>query len=544
MTLTRRDLHKALVGVLLMGNTRAVAATQSPDLLTLNRLTFGATLKDRARFYARGLESWLDMELAKPVSDPALDDILERATLQIRYKAGENDAGAAWDGLDEMRGLTSLHSDPEDLLPLLDSEHPVPFAERVRPAREVIAASLIRAVHADAQLREMITSFWHEHFSVNSRKDAKAAVFFPAYDHMLRQHALGNFRVMLGKVARAPAMLSYLNNDASRASPANENFARELLELHTLGVENYYNDLYDNWHDVPKTDTGVAQGYIDQDVYEVARAFTGWSIGDGRRVSNGVNAPKTGTFHYIEGWHDPYQKRILGVEFSPNRGPMDDGEQVLDLLATHSGTANHIARKLLRRCGIEAPSTLYHAAVADSFMTHVDASDQMARVLRTLVLHPEFMSTAPSKMRRPFEYLTAIYRASGANVASPTLDFDWHLTRAGWTQHQVKPPTGHSDETADWANTRTLNGLVNLALYAHEDWLGAQSADSGSMMSGKSLDDMISRIETGFAAPSGSLAHFARVMGIEYLPDDRESRIWVVSVLHSAASLQPEFMLR
>lgn len=544
MTLTRRDFHKALLGVLLLGGTRGQAASPAPDVTVLNRLTFGATPDDRHRLQTLGLDGWLDAELAKPASDPALEDSLDRAVLQISYEAGETETGAVWQGLDEMRGLTALRADPKDLLHLLDYDHPVDYAERVRPAQEVIAAALIRAVHADAQLREVMTGFWHDHFNVNSDKDEATAVFFPAYDQMLRTTALGNFRTLLGHVARAPAMLTYLNNEASRASPANENFARELLELHTLGVGAYSTGEHESWRDVPKAASGVAQAYLDQDVYEVARAFTGWSIGDGRWIDDGVTAPLTGAFHYIEGWHDPYQKRILGVEFMPNRAPMADGDDVLDMLAVHPGTAHHLAGKLLLRFGLEAPSAAYHAAVADSFLTHAAAPDQIAQVLRTLVLHPEFLATPPGKMRRPFEYLAALYRASGARVQSPTLDFDWHLTRAGWTHHRVRPPTGHSDSTADWANTRALNGLVNLALYAHEDWLGAQTADSGSLDAIGSLDALVQRIEDGFAVPPGHVAQAARAMDITALPEDRGSRIWVVSVLHAAASLHPTFVLR
>lgn len=544
MDVSRRDFQKGLLSLFLLGGSQAAAAALTPDVIALNRLTFGATPKDRTRFAKLGLADWLEAELAEPANGARIKSVLDTATLQISYAAGADENGGHWDAIDEMRPLTALKMPSIDLLPLLDYEVPLDYAERMRPADEVVAASLLRAVNSEAQLREVMTAFWHEHFSVNAYANEGTAVFFPDYDRMLRGHAFGNFRQMLGDVARAPAMLTYLNNEASRASPANENYARELLELHTLGIGRYHNDLYDNWRDVPGATEGLAEGYIDQDVYEVARAFTGWSIGDGRWIEDGVFAPKTGAFHYIQSWHDPYQKRVLGVEFAPNRAPMEDGDQVLDILAAHPGTARHIAQKLLLRFGIAAPSETYHHAVAQSFLQHQDAPDQIAQVIRTLVLHPEFAQTPPAKMRRPFEYLAAILRASGAEVTSPSLNFVWHLGRAGWTQHAVRPPTGHSDATEDWANTRTLHGIISLALFAHKEWMELQVAGSGAMAGDATLDSLARATEDRFGVPEGTVLTAVAQMGIEGLSDDPDQRSWVVSVMHAAAALHPQFVLR
>lgn len=541
---SRRDFHKGLLALLLMGTSQAAAAPVAADILVLNRLTFGATPQDRARFAKLGLAGWLESELAQPVNGSRIKAVLEAATLHISYESGRNENGGTWDAVDEMRPLKALRASSTELLPLIDYELPLDYTERARPAQEVVAASLLRAVNSDAQLREMMTAFWHEHFSANAYANDTSMVFFPVYDRMLRGHAFGNFRAMIGDVARSPVMLTYLNNEASRASPANENYARELLELHTLGIESYHNDLYDNWREVPGATEGMAAGYIDQDVYEVARAFTGWSIGDGRWLEDGVNAPKTGAFHYVQHWHDPYQKRVLGVEFPPNRGPMEDGDQVLDILAAHPGTARHIALKLLRRFGIEAPSEAYHQAVADSFLAHKDAPDQIAQMIRRLVLHPEFMQTPPTKMRRPFEYLAAILRASGADVTAPSLNFDWHLNRAGWSQHAVRPPTGHSDKTEDWANTRTLNGIISLALYAHKEWMELQESGSGAMDPDATLESLARQTEVRFGVPEGAVTSAVAQMGVERFSGNPDKRSWVVSIMHAAAALHPQFVLR
>ncbi len=384
--------------------------------------------------------------------------------------------------MDEYRPLALLDAQPQDLVHLLDWEpgKGMEYSERLRPAHEVIASSLIRAVHAKAQLREVVTQFWHDHFSVNSLKDHTTAVFFPGYDRALRTHAFGNFRALLGEVAHAPAMLYYLNNAESYASPANENFARELLELHTLGAGNYLNDRYDDWRSVPGADAGQARGYLDLDVYEVARAFTGWSVGDGRWLADGENAPRTGQLHYVARWHDPYQKRILGREFPPHRGPLEDGEEVLDILARHSGTAHFVCEKLARRFLSDDPPAALVDRMAAVFLDAADAPDQIAQVLRTLILSPEFAGP-PAKLRRPFEFLAALYRATGAGVTADENGFQWQLGRAGWRQHEFGPPTGHPDRITAWTGASTLNRYVDLALSAFEDWFDGADADLASV---------------------------------------------------------------
>ena len=477
---TRREFHKGVLAAAFAAIARPVSASNSPTntaRLFLNRLTFGASPQDLERFEAMSLTGWLDEQLTKPAEDQALIDRLARAQLLIEYEDGATGEGVPWTALSEMRPYQYLNEDPKNLLKFLDFSQGIAWQERVRPTKEVISASSMRAVHAEAQLREVITQFWHEHFSVNALKDESTAIFFPQYDRSLRANALGNFRELLGIVAKSPVMLSYLNNDASRASPANENYARELLELHTLGAMHYFNDLYDDWKAVPGATEGQAEGYIDQDVYEVARAFTGWSIGDGRWVDEGSYAPKSGQFEYFENWHDPYQKRILGIEFRPNAAKMEDGERVLDILSTHPGTAKFVTGKLLKRLGIEMPSEGYHREIADVFLNQASAPDQIAKVVRAIVLHPEFAATPASKLKRPYEFLIGMYRATGADLASPRYNVHWWLERTGWTQHQVRPPTGHSDASVDWANTRAINGMVDLAVYGHDDWFEVGNLD-------------------------------------------------------------------
>ena len=472
--LTRRAFHQRLVAMAMISTLpRAGSASVVPVTAAevfLNRLSFGANDASRAEFAALGTQGWLEAQLAMPVGDAGLNLRLADARLRIAYEAGDDGENGKWRALDELRPLAALTADPADHVRLLDFTIAMDYGERTRPAQEVILAALIRAVHAKAQLREVMTQFWHDHFSVNALKFEGTAVFFPSYDAMLRENAFGNFRLLLGEVARSPAMLYYLNNEESRASPANENFARELLELHTLGAQNYLNDTAPNWHDVPGAAEGLALGYIDQDVYEVARAFTGWTVGDGRYISEGVEAPKTGRFHYIEAWHDPYQKRILGVEFEPNQAPMADGDRVLDILATHPGTAAFVCKKLIRRLLMDDPDPAMIDRIARVFLAASDAPDQIAQVIRAIVAEPAFTETPPSKLRRPFEFLAGLYRATGAEVKSPEMAWDWQLQRAGWHQHSYGPPTGHADRASRWSSASNMNRYVDLAFFAHDDW--------------------------------------------------------------------------
>ena len=517
-------------------------ATTAPDLW-LNRLTFGATAADRAAF--GDPLAWLDDQLTRPADDASLTARLSAARLRITYEAGVDENGRTWTAMDELRPLATLTADAADQLHCIDWEQGMEFAERSRPAQEVIAAAMIRAVHAPAQLREVMAQFWHDHFSVNSQKDEFTAAFFPSYDRVMRDGALGNFRHLLGEVARSPAMLYYLNNADSRASPANENYARELLELHTLGAGNYFNDRYDDWHSVPKDAEGLAQGYLDLDVYEVARAFTGWSVGDGRYLDEGVFAPKTGAFHYIEAWHDPYQKRILGVEFAPNRAPLADGDQVLDMLATHPGTARFVCTKLARRLLTDHPDAALVDELAAVFLAARDAPDQIAQVIRALVMHPGFAATPPGKLRRPFEFIAALYRATGAEITGTENSQQYQLMRAGWRQHEYGPPTGHPDTIDKWTGASSLNRLVDFALVAHDDWFDVGSVDLAATLPGETVAAFLSRWAGLIGAePEGLAAAIdadPTAQAADFTPDERKG---AAAAAIAFAALTPQFLLR
>ena len=478
-------------------------------------------------------------------------ELLANAYIPSEYEAGKDENGNAWNALNQpKRPLNHLNAEPASFVPLTNFSQSFEYSERERPAKEVQLAALIRAVHSNNQVFEVVTQFWHEHFSVNSVKDATCAAYFVQHDRLIRNHALGNFRALLGSMAKSPSMLAYLNNNESRASPANENYARELFELHTMGEAGYTNGNYANWSDVPGSKDGLAESYIDQDVYEAARAFTGWTIGDGSDMGDGDKLPLTGEFTYFQRWHDPYQKRILGIEFKPNSAPMADGEHVLDILAKHPATAKTIARKLTRRLLADEPDETLVDEVAAAFLATTDDPEQIAKLVRLIALSPQFLNSEPAKMKRPMEFLASLYRATGAKVFSTGNAF-YHLQRAGWRQHEWRAPTGHPDIAAYWANTNTISALTALAINAHEEWFGAASVDlwagtrknittigaladywSTRLLGAKPDSAFINALADGFGSAEDSL------------DEDQSNRDWQARTMIALVALSPEFMMR
>ena len=374
--------------------------TPAPEIIALNRVAFGPRPGDAERVRAMGLPAYVEEQLhPRNDDDPLYERHLKAATLHIQYDVGKDNQDRDFAAVNENRALNCIAQSPAELWKLLDPAVARPNEEHVRPLQEVRAATYLRATYSRWQLREVLTQFWHHHFNINAAlDDPRVTVMFPAYDRdVIRRHALGNFREFLEAVATSVPMLAYLNNATSKASPANENFARELLELHTVGQEHYFNRVYNRWREVPGAAEGKPIGYIDQDVYEAARAFTGWTLADGADSGRGEVFPNTGEFHYCESWHDPYQKRVLGVEFEPNAPPLSDGRKVLDLLAAHPATARHLCTKLCRRLvADDPPASLVDQAVA-VWNAKRDQPDQIAQTVKVILFPLNF--PAPGEKR-------------------------------------------------------------------------------------------------------------------------------------------------
>ena len=348
----------------------------------------------------------------------------------------------------------------------------------LRPHRELIARDLpgqklYRALYGENQLVEVLTEFWFNHFNV-AMQDGQARSWVLAYERdVIRPHALGKFRDLLGATAKHPAMLHYLDNARSQAEPKvaeagmmggdmnmmvparpkrglNENYARELLELHTLGVDG---------------------GYTQDDVVAVARAFTGWTVFPAEK-KNAARIEKQmkrrphafvreGDFLFRRGSHDQKEKQILGHVF-PARGGMDDGERVLDVLAKHPSTARFISTKLARWFVSDEPAELLINRLADTFQKF---DGDIRAVMVALVQSPEFWAEAKQrrKMKSPFVYVVSALRALDADVQNPRIVLRW-VDRMGQKLYAALPPTGYKDRAATWANAGALMTRVNFGL--------------------------------------------------------------------------------
>ncbi|MDZ7750882.1 MAG: DUF1800 domain-containing protein [Gammaproteobacteria bacterium] len=284
---------------------------------------------------------------------------------------------------------------------------------------------LAHALHSRRQLREVMTWFWDNHFNTALQGHGHPQ-WEIAENDAFRANALGRFRDLLEVSARSPAMLRFLDGVANRARKPNENYARELLELHTLGLDG---------------------GYTEADVAAVARAFTGWTIDDD-------------AFHFNDDIHDTGPKTVLGTHLAAGRG-MEDGEQVLDILAAHPATADHICGKLLVLLLGRADDAALHADCVAAFMAGVNAPDQMARVVGVIVRSPAMLAAAQerSSVRTPLEYVLAALRVLGP-APEATMP-RWWLHKLGMPLFHNPIPTGYPEAGEHWVSTHGLRARLS-----------------------------------------------------------------------------------
>ena len=437
--------------------------------MVLVRLGHGARPGETDRLRAAGYGSWLDEQLAPPPGDdPAVAAKLQRLTFRIKYAEGKD---KAYPAVDELRPLSTLNQPIEAVWGVLADRDKHDGQERRRPLMEVMAATVVRAADARYQLREVLVGFWHDHFNVDAWDQEQVMVALPTYDRdVIRAHALGNFRAFLEAVASSTAMLYYLSNKSSRAGSANENFGRELFELHTLGAEVYLNDKYDRWREVPGALKGQPTGYIDQDVYESARAFTGWTVEDGTGLDGRRKLPNTGKFAYVETWHDGYQKRVLATEFDAFQPGMADGRKVLDLVASHPATARHLCRKLVVRLAGENASPQLVAQAVAVWTRQAHAPDQIAQTVRAIVTSPEFKASRGVKVRRPLALVAGFARATALDL-TPTEPLLNGIANAGQRLYGYAPPTGLPDRRDLFLGTNAMRQRWQLVLaLAENNW--------------------------------------------------------------------------
>lgn len=421
------------------------------DQLILNRFAFGPTLNSYNFVMQRGGKKWLEEQLEPGLQDdPKCQERLSGFKLRIRYEESVD-----WKSADEMRSFQYLDAPISDLIQLNQPGKKLPGPEKNRPLMEVASATLIRAVYSKWQTHEVMCDFWHNHFNVNAW-DPNIGLGLPVYDReVIRKHALGNFRELVEGVAKSYCMQTYLNNRSSKAGAPNENYARELFELHTLGEKAYLNNLYNKWRDVPGANQGSPKGFIDQDVYEAARAFTGWSIEDGANIGGKATLPRTGRFTYVESWHDNYQKRILAQEIDPYQAALSDGNKVLNSAAFHPATAKHLCEKLCIRFVSDNPPKSIIESSAKIWIANQNKPDQIACVLRHIAESKEFHNSAGEKVKRPLELTASYLRGTGIEF-SPTEGLIHELSAAGQKLYGWPAPNGHPQKSGYWLSTNTM----------------------------------------------------------------------------------------
>ena len=448
--------------------------------VALNRLAYGPDPQSLSKIQSQGLTSWLAEQLSPNDSlDPVCQEQIASFTMPIKY--GEHKDGL-WPAVDEIRSFQWLNASSEELMNITPPGKPVNGEEIWRPAREVMCATLIRSIYSRWQLREVLTDFWHSHFNVNVGVGGPTLLTLPVYDRdVIRPNVFGNFRQMLEAVAKSAAMQNYLNNRSSRAGAPNENYARELFELHTMGSPAYLNTLYNQWRKVPGALNGKPAGYIDQDVYEAARAFTGWSIADGTGIGNGKNLPRTGEFVYVDAWHDQYQKRILATEIDPYQGPMKDGLIALDLTAYHSAPALYLSHKLCTRLLCDNPPESVVNSSAAVWMANQQHPKQIAKVVEHIALSSEFANSQSTKVKRPMELMASYARALQSNKAyvfKPTMGLVNHLGTCGQPLFGWTTPAGLPDVNARWLGTNALWQRWNLIAGLTDNWWQCGNVDA------------------------------------------------------------------
>jgi uncharacterized protein (DUF1800 family) len=361
-----------------------------------------------------------------------------------------------------------------------------------RPQRivaELGMAKVTRAIYSERQLQQVMDDFWFNHFNVFAGK-GEDRYYLTSYERdVIQPHALGKFKDLVNATAKSPAMLFYLDNFLSadpRAAqrqameramrqqagygrfgrpwppraPANpqqakknerglnENYGRELMELHTLGVDG---------------------GYTQKDVTEVARCFTGWTIEKPRQYAN---------FKFDEKLHDPDPKMVLGKKI--HAGGMKDGEQVIDLLVHHPSTAKFISTKLARRFVSDNPPPALVSRMAETFQS---SDGDIRAVLRTMIWSPEFWSRESyrAKIKTPFELVVSAVRALGTDVDTAMPLVQW-VGRIGEPLYQCQPPTGYSDKADTWVNTGALLNRLNYSLALAGNKMRGARTDVASLL--------------------------------------------------------------
>ena len=357
---------------------------EARDFLTLNRLTFGPRVEERARFMEIGLQPWIEEQLAVE----SIDDLDCNLLLQP-FKSLNMDAN-------ELEAISNGLFDDYD---------------RETFPNELRQATLIRQVYSKRQLYELMVEFWSDHFNIYVEKGN--CFYLKTVDDrdVIRRHALESFHDLVWASAHSPAMLVYLDNQANEKTAPNENYARELMELHTLGVDG---------------------GYTQQDVMELARCLTGWNVKEHFWL---------GDFVFKEDLHDMGTKHVLGVRI-PNAG-IKEAERVIEMLAAHPSTARFIATKLTRRFVADEPPPEIVEKAAQTFL---QTNGDIKSILRVILL--DGLPLAKPKYKRPATFVLSALRMSNAETDGAGVQE--YLLRMGQSYFNWPTPDGYPDHSQSW----------------------------------------------------------------------------------------------
>jgi uncharacterized protein (DUF1800 family) len=447
---TRRLSAPALPGQL----GGADVGPDDPVWRVLNRMAYGPRPGDVERVQSIGVDAYVEEQLAP-----------ERI----------EETWAAWMRLLPMDTLDMDAADAEDF-----ETATYPEVGKGQAAIELQQACVLRATYSARQLQQVMVEFWTDHFNISQLK-AECSWLKTVDDRLIRKHAMGRFRDLVSASAHSAAMLFYLDNDKNRrrdpqtGSGPNENYARELLELHTLGVHG---------------------GYTLRDIQEVARCFTGWSYKKGFQAW-------PGDFVFHADQHDTGPKSVLGVRIPAGQG-IGDGEQVIDLLCRHPSTARFIARKLCRRFIADRPPQALVARVAEMFRK---TDGDIRQVLSTLLHSEEFLRGTGQKFKRPFDYTVSALRAVNADTTGEgVLPY---LEKMGQLPYKWAMPDGYPDRTEAW--TPGLLARWNFALDLAQGKIKNTQVDPEALVKATGQSEpvevcrVLSRLVLGRALPGPQL---------------------------------------
>jgi uncharacterized protein (DUF1800 family) len=416
---------------------------------------------------ARAAEAQVRLAEQKKLRPP-LADLLSQDEQRLLQRGSEEERAKLLSSLEREKRTQVLRQVPAQQVP--DTFRREALAAR-QPQQvvtnELIEAKLFRALQSNRQLEEVLVDFWLNHFNVFNGKGS-VRMLLPSYERdAIRPHVLGRFRDMLLATARHPAMLFYLDNWQSRAGPdaspqnivvpvgaarpgLNENYGRELMELHTLGVDG---------------------GYTQADVINVARCFTGWTIFDPNRY---------GEFQFNPAMHDRGEKVVLGQTIARGGGE-DDGLKVIDILSRHPSTARFISRKLAQRFVADEPPKQLVDRMAETFRK---TDGDLRAVTETMLLSREFLSEGAfrAKLKSPLEMVVSSLRALNANVTDTTA-LAQRVADLGQPLYGKQEPTGYPNTSEIWASSAGLLGRMNFATALTAGQIAGVKVDSSALAS-------------------------------------------------------------